>query len=255
MKFIRDISDMEKIQREVIYPLGDLANMAPIPYQKISKITEAYPDIIGIYDALFDELGSLGEWAPIMENVKYLNLPLSVVEEYFGCLPEDVSELRLHEIDATHEKGGLYTNRVRLLTYAPVYLLERVRYLRALRDSDNSLASIDYLFARCKEILQQLEICVCDVSTKSFEIVDPSTAIHHRLKPSYVGFDVYKSEGDGELVSTSILIPLELYDMLRNDDLIGYHIAFLNYEFSIRDVSTLYEDMKAILDVILRKEE
>lgn len=254
MKFIRDVIDLNQNQKEVKYPLGDLENMAPVPYQKISKINKAYPDIIGIYDALFDELGTLGECNPIMENVKYLNLPLSVVEEYHGCLPEDVSELRLHEIDSAHEKGGLWTNRIRLLTYAPVYLLERVRYLRAIRECGNSLTSIDYLFARCKEILQRLEMCVCDVSTKSFDIVDPNASIHHLLKPSYAGFDVYKSDGDGELVSISVSVPLELYDMLRNDDLIGFHIAFLNYEFSIVDMRNLCEDMEEILDLILRKD-
>ena len=242
-------------EKDTRYPLDpEVTCLCEVPYQKVMNTTKAYEDIRGTYDALFDELGSLGHWKPLMEQVKYLGLPLELVEEYIGCLPEDVEDLKFFDYDEAHEAFGLWNNRRRLLTFIPIYLLDRVRYLAKINESDApECNNLNFLYSECKRYLAQIESMVTGVASGENNIA-AGTSMHLGIYPTCVVFDAYSFKDNGELHDMSVSIPLNIYDMLRNDDLIGFHVGFLNYEFGVDTIRDLYEAMENII-IMTAKEE
>lgn len=243
--------------KDTRYPIDQsVANMCEVPYQRISNIINAYDDIRGTYDALFDALGTLGHWRPLMEKVEYLGMSLEVVEEYFGCLPEDVKDLKFFDIDEAHERFALWNNRRRLLTFVPVYLLDRVSYLGKIGTASSpDHNNLNYLFEECRKYLVQIEELVSDVAAGENAKVEHNTSMHMGIYPNEVVFDSYSFKESGEMVDMSVRIPLYIYDMLRNNNLIGFHIAFLNYKFDIEAIRDLYEAMENIIIMTVKEEE
>lgn len=245
-------------QKERRYNLkSEVASMPDGACQQIINVSKAYCDIVGTYKALFDELGELGEYNAIVEQVRYLNIPLMTVEEYVGCLPEKVEDLIIREIDEVHENEGMWSIRKRLLTFIPIYLLDRVRYLVSIRKQPNrnDMNSLDFLFELCKRKLKEIEDLVYDTTDRKFEKHKPMASTHVKFTPTTVDFDGYLWDGvDSEMYNLSVSIPVSIYDMLRNDDLIGFHVAFLNYDFSVEFISNLFETMED-LSLLVTKQD
>lgn len=242
-----------RLDQETKYPLLDeLEHMANVPYVKVSNVKESYEDIVGTYDAIFDEIGNLGESGSLLQQVKFMNLTLEVVEEYTGCLPADADSLVCLTNDPHYEKWGLHNNVRRLVRYIPAHLLERIRYLDETRHGDKyqEINSIDYLFGRCQDMLRAIELAIGESSSGTRENIDPDVFINMNTYSNTVNYHAHRYKNNELIDIADLAIPIEIYDFLRNDDQIGFNAAFLNFEFGVTNIRDLYERMETLLQGI-----